>query len=371
MAAADRRENPGLSGRLFREPYRFDFFQAVRLLERLAGRRAETEPGTPHQPVGRDRPADQEVVRFRALPALSFPAGTVSQIALPAAGPHAADNGRPARPEMVVAFLGLTGPQGVLPQHYTSMLLQRVRLKDFALRDFLDLFNHRLISLFYRAWEKYRLPFAYERSRLDPVGRDEDLATRGLYALVGLGTAGLRGRLDIDDQAFLFYAGHFAHQPRSAVALEGILEDYFEMPTRVRQLQGQWLYLQADEQAALPDAARPEGLHNRLGVGVVVGNRVWDVQGKFRVRLGPLGYAQFLRLMPNGDGLRPLCQLTRVYVGGELDFDVQTVLKPKEVPWCRLRTQGADRPHLGWNTWARSRQFKREVDDAVFTLPGV
>ena len=150
---------------------------------------------------------------------------------------------------MVVTFLGLTGPSGVLPRHYTELLLQRIREKDFSLRDFLDLFNHRLISLFYRAWEKYRLPIGYERSQLDDPDEQPDPVTRGLYCLVGLGTAGLRGRLDVDDEAFLYYSGHFAHFPRSASALECLLADYLEMPVRVQQCQGQWLALEPDDQA--------------------------------------------------------------------------------------------------------------------------
>src|SRR5581483_8630178 len=107
------------------------------------------------------------------------------------------------------------------PPHYTTLLVRRVRAKDFALRDFLDLFHHRTVSLFYRAWEKYRLPFAYERSRADGPGA-EDLCTFVLYCLVGLGTGGLRGRLDVNDEAFLYYGGHFAHFPRCAVSLEAM-----------------------------------------------------------------------------------------------------------------------------------------------------
>lgn len=369
MAAADWREDPGLSGQLFREPYGFDFFQAVRLLERIRAARARDDPRGQRYPVGRDRPADQEVVRFRALPSLAFPASAVSQLREP--GRDSVPEGELPPPEMVVAFLGLIGAQGVLPYHYTALLLRRLRHKDYALRDFLDLFNHRLISLFYRAWEKYRLPFAYERHRLDPAGQlEEDLATRALYCLVGLGTGGLRGRLEIDDEAFLFYGGHFAHYPRSASALEGLLEDYFELPVRVQQLQGQWLCLEPGDQARLPCPAHPRGRNNRLGVDLVVGERVWDVQSKFRLRLGPLRYAAFCRLMPNGDALRPLCQLTRSYVGPELDFDVQPVLEAQEVPWCRLGADGADRPYLGWNTWVRCQAFTRVVEDAVFARPG-
>jgi type VI secretion system protein ImpH len=370
MAAAHGRESPGLSGQLLREPYRFDFFQAVRLLERLARAQAGADPVRRRRPVGGDQPPEREVVRFRTRPSLGFAASAVSQIRPPASRPGAPD-GEPPPPEMGVAFLGLTGTAGVLPYHYTALLLRRVRLKDQALRDFLDLFHHRLLSLFYRAWEKYRLPFAYERSRLDGADAGADAVSQGLYCLVGLGTGGLRGRLDFDDEAFLYYAGHFAHAPRSAVALEGVLEDYFAMPVRVQQAQGQWLALERDDQALMPSAAQPRGRNNQLGLDVVIGEKVWDIQSKFRVRVGPLRYRQFRALMPNGGGLRPLCQLARTYAGAEFDFDVQAVLAPAEVPWCRLGTEADGEAYLGWNTWVRCEAFADVVEDAVFSLEDV
>ena len=187
MAPESRHESASVSERLLREPYRFDFFQAVRLLERL-----EAEQGRSCYPVGHDRLPAQEAVRLRALPGLSFPAGEISQIR-----PRDTQGNDNLPPEMIVTFMGLTGPAGVLPQHYTTLLLQRLRSRDTTLRDFLDLFNHRMLSLFYRAWEKYRFPLAYERSRLDKGGTinqetpaDSDLFGQGLYALVGLGLPG-------------------------------------------------------------------------------------------------------------------------------------------------------------------------------------
>jgi type VI secretion system protein ImpH len=102
---------------------------------------------------------------------------------------------------------------------------------------------------------------------------------------------------------------------------------------------------------------------------VVVGQRVWDVQSKFRVRLGPIGYRQFCRFMPSGDALRPICQMIRSYAGVQHDFDVQPVLRAEEVPWCWLGDRG-DPARLGWNTWVRSRTFEHDVDDAVFYLEG-
>jgi len=358
MAAASGRVRAPVGELLCEQPYRFDFFQAVRILESMA--REEPGPQSARRgPVGHDQLPGREIVRFRAVPSLSFPAGAIGELTRPSGQ---APQGAAPPPQMTVACMGLVGPSGVLPHHYTSLVIHRVREKDHALCDFLDLFNHRAVSLFYRAWEKYRFPLAYERSQW--AGSGEDLFTWCLYCLVGLGTAGLRRRLEFDDEAFLFYAGHFAHFPRSATALETILADYFALPVRVQQFRGQWLYLSPEDQTCFP-SRRGGTPGKRLGQDVVVGQRVWDVQSKFRVRLGPIGYRQFSGYMPSGDALRPICQLVRSYVGPQFDFDVQPVLRADEVPACRLGNP-ADPARLGWNTWVRSRPFERDVDDAVF-----
>jgi type VI secretion system protein ImpH len=379
MASQGRPEGADLSERLLREPHRFSFFQAARLAELIARERAAEDPRRPCGSVGRDSLPEEEAVRFRALVSLAFPGSEVAQVE----APNGAGRDTPAPLELVVSFLGLIGPNGVLPHHYTALILQRtLREKDFSLRDWFDVFGHRIVSQFYRAWEKYRLPFAFERFQLevrgdaDPLtpgpsppkrGRGEEVddpVTWGLYCLVGLGTGGLRGRLEVPDAAFLYYAGQFAHMPRNATSLQALLEDYFGVPTEVRPLQGQWLMLSDEDTARI---AGRDGRNNQPGQTLIVGRRVWDVQSKFRVRVGPLSYADFRRLMPSGDGLRPLCQLARMYVGPELDFDVQPVLRAAEVPPCRLRW-GGERSRLGWNTWVHSRPMTRDVDDAVFGL---
>ena len=365
MAPQGRRDRAPLSREIRDEAYRFDFFQAVRVLERMAGEESARDAGPRRYPVGYDNSPQEEAVRFRAVASHSFPTGTVVAVNEPDARHH----GPTTRPrEMVVAFLGLTGPGGVLPQHYTSLLIDRIRSRDYALRDFLDAFNHRTVSLFYRAWEKYRFPVAYERAAR---ASKEDTFTRCLYSLVGLGTPGLGGRLEFDDEAFLFYSGLFAHRPRSAGSLREMLADYFELRVEVVQFQGQWLYLSEDDQSSLPSPRYPAGLNMQLGTNIVVGERVWDVEGKFRVRLGPIGYDQFRRLTPAGDALRPLCQMIRSYVGVQFDFDIQPVLKGAEVPWCRLGADDSDPSRLGWNTWIRSGALDRDVSDAVFAQEGL
>ncbi len=351
MAAADGRTSSGLIGKLQREPYRFEFFQAVRLLERLARGRASA-------PVGGDEPPEREAVRFRAAPSLGFAPAAVGQV-------RSAPGGADAAPEMAVSFLGLTGPSGALPHHYTTLLLRRARDKDHALCEFLDLFNHRAVSLFHRAWEKYRLPAAYERAALDAAEDNPDPVTQGLYCLVGLGFPGLRGRQQVGDEAFLYYGGHFSRDTRPASALEEILEDYFHMPARLQQFEGRWLPLEAEDRSYLAPSGEAGGMNCRLGEDFIVGERVWDAQSKFRIRVGPLSYAEFRRLTPDGDGLRPLCELTRSYVGAELSFDVQAVLAAGQAPGCRL---GGDGAQLGWNSWVFAAEAPAEADDAVFAL---
>jgi type VI secretion system protein ImpH len=346
--------------RLLGQPEQFEFFQAVRLLEWYYHR-----GGSQRQSVGKDVPPRSEVVRFRALPALSFPGCAITSLKEGKQKATAPDRSAAAPLEMVVTFLGLTGPSGVLPEHYTTLILERMRQRDHALREFFDLFNHRVISHFYRAWEKYRFPFAYERCCRENA---QDLFTECLYALVGFGTGELRGRIEPEDATFLFFAGHFAHHMRSAAPLRAILSDYFRLPIEVQQYCGQWLVLDEESRSRLAHRDRAGGQNSLLGMDVVLGERIWDVQSKFRLCLGPLTYQQFRRFMPSGDALLPLAQLTRSYVGPEFDFDVQLVLDAGEVPRCRLGSTAEDQPRLGWNTWLGSQPRDRDASDAIFML---
>jgi type VI secretion system protein ImpH len=263
---------------------------------------------------------------------------------------------------MTVAFMGLTGLLGVLPRHYTELLIERMRHKDDALRDFLDLFTHRLLSLFYRAWEKYRFPIAYERAV--SKGEGDDRFTLYLFDLIGLGTKGLRRRLGVEDEPLLFYAGLLAQHPHSASALEGVVKDYFAVPATVTQFIGQWLPLSEANRSRLG----PLGANNVLGVSAVAGHRVWDQQANFRLRLGPLTFAEFCRFLPSGGSFPTLVAFTRFCAGEEYDFDLQLVLDAAEVPRCRLAGHGEPGMRLGWSTWVKSGGFTADAGDAVFAV---
>ncbi|MGE0823942.1 MAG: type VI secretion system baseplate subunit TssG [Candidatus Binatia bacterium] len=343
MATESWRTDPSLAEELLTEGYRFDFFEAVRVLERLFPHR---------QAVGRDATPSQEVVRFQTRLALTFPPSAIHEVT------EAQDNGKPVA--MTVSFMGLTGLLGVLPRHYTELLLERTRKKDFVLRDFLELFNHRFISLFYRAWEKYRFPIAYERNVANRSEYDD--FSLHLFDFISMGTKGLRGRLEVGDEALLFYAGLIGQHPHSASALTGILRDYFEVPVDIVQFVGQWLVLTKENRTRLGGEA-----NNALGMTAIAGNRVWDQQAKFRLRLGPLSFAEFHRFLPAGKAFRPLVQFTRYIVGQEFDFDVQLILKAEDVPRCRLGGTGDRAPRLGWTTWLKTKDFTKDAEDAIFS----
>jgi len=359
MAAAGGQPRPSLIEALFSEPRRFGFFQAVRILE-WAERKVDPRR-VPRAPVGTRAAPREEVVRFRALQSLSFPTAEIETLAT---NSEVADEPRPGGPpEMTVSFFGLTGPSGVLPLHYTALVVRSLRQKSYALRDFFDIFNHRLIALFARAGGKYRLPLAYERSArpgADPV-------STVLRGIVGLGTKSLQNRIRTGDETVLHYAGLYGHFPRSAAGLEAILSDYFQRPVRVEQFFGRWIALDRAEQTALPSREAPDGAYAELGRDATVGARAWDVQGSFRLHIGLLDYGQFLKFMPDGEDLTRLAELTELYVGPNLVFDVKLTLRREAVPKLRL-AEGEGRPRLGWNTWLATAPPPHHVSDAVFLM---
>jgi len=351
MAGAGGRADADLKSQLQGEPGRFDFFQAVRLYLLWARAQAgDTRPG-----LGDDTLPSAEPVRMAANASLAFPAASIDRI-------EVADD---APPTLAVNFMGLTGPVGTLPPHYTDTVIRAGRAKQDSLADFFDLFNHRLVSLFWRSWAKYRLPVAYE---LAPQ-LDGDPMTRGLTALVGLGWDASREAHDVPDEAFIHYAGHMAHWPRSAAALEALLSDYFGTEVRVEQFRGRWMAIEPADRSRLPArGADPRAAYCALGVNATIGERVFDVQGSFRLHLGPMGYDAFRRFMPDGSELKALEQLARLYVGPGFLFDVNVVLRRGEVPALELASETAAPPRLGWNTWLKSKPFKQDAADAIFVF---
>jgi type VI secretion system protein ImpH len=342
MATPSGTEGPGLDEspieRTLREdPCSFEFFQAVTLLHWL-------RKGLP---VGRFSNPEDEAVHFRSNNRLVFPASQIQNLEYHENSPA----------QMTVNFMGLTGHMGVLPYSYTEMILERLREKDTSFASFLNIFNHRMVSLFYRAWEKYRFPVTYYLG-------EEDRFTHHLFDLIGMGTPGLLHRQAVPDLALLHYVGMLGQQSRSAVALEQILGDYFDVPVEVEQFAGAWYRLDATTLSRMNEG---ESIPEQLGTGAIVGDEVWDQQSRVCIKLGPLTLSRYQDFLPGGAAFEPLKALTKFFSNDELDFEVQLIMKRDEVPQCEVGSEG-EGPRLGWVSWLKSQPLSRDPEDTILRL---
>jgi type VI secretion system protein ImpH len=335
----ERTAHTALAGELAEDACSFEFFQAVTLLERLSDSL---------RPVGGFSNPEDEAVRFRVNQRLGFPASEIQKLEL---------DGGP-QPEMTVNFMGLTGPSGVLPYAYSELILERARAKDHSLAAFLDLFNHRAISLFYRAWQRSRFPVTYSAGT-------RDLFTHYLLDLIGLGTTGLRDRQEIEDEALLHYVSLIGMQSRSAAALEQIIGDYFEVPVTIEQFTGAWYALERPTQCEMSEAGSAS---SQLGAGAVVGDAVWDRQARVRIRLGPLDLERYNDFLPGGSAYPELRAITRFFTNECLDFEVQLVLDRSHAPGIELDFDSGNLARLGWVSWVKTAPMRNDPDDTILTL---
>jgi type VI secretion system protein ImpH len=247
--------------------------------------------------------------------------------------------------------MGLIGPSGVLPHWYNEITVARKRQKDHSIGAFLDIFHHRLITLFYLAWKKHQFPVSYLHGARDKL-------SGYLLSLAGLGTTGLRGRIGLPEESLSFYCGLLSRQTPSAVSIQSAVAYYSGTSVSVQQFVERMIPLSPEDQTSLGTA------NAKLGEDTVCGSFVWDCQTKFRVSLGPMGFDEFLRFMPSGDLLRPIFSFVRYMVGIEYEFDVRVLLKRDEVPPCKLGVQ-ASAPRLGWSTWITSPEHKHQDDPYI------
>jgi len=337
MAASNWGTDCRLDESLFANACEFDFFQAVHLLTMF------------REHNGTGEAASVPTVRFRAHNSLSFPASAVAELERTADG----------SPTMAVTFLGMTGPQGVLPVAYTELAVDQEAFGDRSFSEFLDVFNHRLIELFYQAWKKHHFVIGYQEAQREPSR--EDTFTTYLLDLIGMGTKGLRHRMSVPDTALLRYAGLLAQRPRSAEALRAFIQHYFKIPAKVEQFVGKWHPLEPEEACSLGS----DNITSQLGGGAVAGDAVWTLESLVRIVLGPLTAEQFRSFLPDGKAFEHATSLIRWFLGNTLQFEIEDVLRREEVPGCRLGDD-ADSARLGWSAWLRTEPFWFHATDAIF-----
>ncbi len=354
------------------EGRRFRFFQAVRLLDRLIL--------PPVRPGEMGRLAD-EPIRFRSFVSFTHPTREVEEVQ------RGHTFGSEAEATIVATFFGVVGPlgAGTLPAPYAELLLERLREgRDSRLLDFFDLFNHRLLGQFYRAWSQRRAYVVFEQGRARRAKRRlegasgpdrvdaRDWVTRAMRSVVGLGDELDTSGGAFGEDALLRFAGVLGLRARPGQALEALLEEYFGIRAELQPLRGRWCRIEPEDVTILRSSAPAI-----LGETTVLGEMAWDPAGAFRLRLGPLDFRTFQSFLPGGSAAAALRSITRYFCGLEQAAEVQLVLRRDQVPSFSLTSDdpsaldsAAPRPLLGWSTWLGAEGRSDDSDDTVFDLEG-
>ncbi len=331
MAAQDRTADNTLTDNLLKKWHRFSFFQAVQLLERAIPEAAQ---------VGHGGDPSKEIIRFRPDASLAFPDSDIVSIEeLPASS-----GGK--RYRITISFLGLYGSSSPMPTYFTEDILWDEGYST-RVRDFLDIFHHRLISLFYRTWSKYRYYIQFRKGGSDPL-------SKRLMWLIG--------QLDEEKPAeeenrkekiippirLLKYAGAMTQQPRSASVLEGILMDYFEgIPVSIKQC--------IERRAIISDRQRNALAEKNctLGNNFTMGGTLADRSGKFRIVVGPINYEKLGGFLPGSRDYRAVREILDAYLVDGLDYDMEVQIRAQNIPGLKLSgsESESETTGLGRNTW--------------------
>jgi len=331
----DERRAPlhSLMQALSEKPYGFDFFQAVRRLE----------CAHPEMPlVGHSLRPQNDFVRFCQNVSLAFEPSAIKVF-------QEATDEHPSR--MFVNFFGLLGTNGPMPLPITEYVYDRLHnQKDKTLASFFNIFNHRLISLFYRAWACNQQNVSHDRA-------EEDRFAIYIGSLFGIGEDSFRNRDAVPDVAKLHYSGRLVCQTRNPEGLQSILQDYFGITVCIEQFIGQWIDIPQENYCRLGESIE----NSKLGSTLLIGSRFWECQQKFRIKFGPMHFSEYQRMLPGGDSIRRLVAWVKNYVGDELSWEAQLILSATEVPNICLGTMG----RLGWSTWLKSKEFEKDADNLI------
>ena len=344
MASTRRRAADALAlfERLAAEPWRHGLYSVLRRIEALDARKPR---------LGTTARAADDALRLEQTPSAAFAPSTLRSFTVSKGGER-----RHEAPRLSVAFFGLFGPQGPLPLHLTEYARDRARqYRDHTFTAFANIFHHRLLTLFYRAFASAEPAIEHDRP-------DSDAFARYLGATLGMSTGGTRERDAMADYAKLYYAGRLSALQRNGDGLAAMLGDFLGVPVELQPYAGEWLTVERDEQWRL--GRRAEATAGALGASLNLGARVYSRQYRFRLVVGPLDLAQYRALLPGTTRHAQAQALVRNYVGYELAWDLQLVLAREQVPPLRLRSH-APQAALGRSAWVAAQPPRRDADDLV------
>jgi type VI secretion system protein ImpH len=302
-----------------------NFFQAVDLIEKMSPNAAK---------LGHRGPCAKEPIRFVGNFSLGFPASDIEQIER-----YVAHDGK-VRYRMMVNFLGLYGQSSPLPTWYTEDIVHE-ELDEHAVKDFLDLFQHRAVSLVQRCWTKYRYYREYRPDGSDPI-------SQWMFSLMGVLHPALREGTALNWQRLLAYAGVIAMRNHSAPMIRGVMAHYFpETPIEIEQFIEQMSPIAPDQRAHLGTA------NCQLGEDLTIGEAVPDCGSRIKIVMGPLGFARFRRFLPDGDDHAAAKDLVNILLIDQLQCDFELILRQDQIPPLELAENSPCR--LGWSTWLGQR----------------
>lgn len=339
------------------EPCDTDFFSFARWVEGLL-------PRMPR--IGCSRRLNEDPLLFHQTTYLEFAPSTVQRVrALPLR-----ESGGPVG-KMEGYFLGLLGPSGPMPLALTEYVWSRshgvphpdritpaanvqvsIHRRDSSLEDFFNIFNHRFISFFYRAWASCRKAVDFDRPA-------EAKFPNYIGSFVGLGMESLRGRLEVPDEAVMYFSGHFANRSRHAQGLAAIASDYFKTSAVVVENVGHWLEVPETDRCMLGSLSS-----TALGAGIVLGARLWDRQLRFTLKLGPMSLDSYEKMFPGGLALEALRSFVKLYTNRGLYCGAQIILAKEDFGGSKLG--GGCR--LGFSTWLYNSPPPNDLDDLRIEL---
>jgi type VI secretion system protein ImpH len=326
---------------LAKQPWAHDFFTVLRHIEALS-------PTAPR--LGRALRPSAEPLRLGQDPELDFAPAALTSFRTSSRQP----------PRLGTRFLGLFGPMGALPLHLTEYARDRLHNHaDPTLARFADVFHHRALLLFYRAWAQSQPTAQADRP-------DDDQFAKWVSALFGQAPATLRQADAVPDTAKRHMAGHLARATRNPESITKVLRQYFAVPVRVESWVGHWLSLRPEDRSRLGPPGTGRG--NALGISAVLGAQVWDRQFKLRLHIGPLSLAQYQQFLPGQVAQLELRDWMRQLLGFDMLWDVQLVLKGSEVPALVLGQGPPTAPALGLSTWLGQRGPHADRSDLRLTL---
>jgi type VI secretion system protein ImpH len=332
MADEIRTTASDLEQSLEKEPWHYGFFQVMRLFECAYKDKQRFGEAT--------RPGLEPPVRLGQDVSLEFESATLTDFKKRKQG---------LAPLLKQRFFGLFGTNGPMPLHLTEYIHERIHYhRDHTLTGFVDMFHHRLLCLFYRAWANARPTVSFDRPETDRFATYTG-------TLAGFGMQTLRKRDAMPDLAKFYYSGFLSCQSKHAEGLRSLLADYFRLPVAIEQFVGEWLMIEDRDLSRLGENPATGELSRSL----ILGSRVWACQNKFRIRFGSLTLREYMSLLPGGFRIEQLIAIVRNYIGDELCWDVSLVLKKAEVPMAQL----GEHSHLGWTTWLGDRKSDKDADD--------